>query len=312
MIILSGGTGSPKLIDGLRQLIPDKEITVIVNTGEDIWSSEVFVSPDVDTVLYLFAGILDKTKWWSIVGDTYNTYNQMKELGQNEILMLGDRDRAVNLVRTHLMKNGQTLTEATAALVKGFEIQANIIPMSDDFITSVIETPAGKIHFQEFWVSQKGEPEILSFEYEGIENAKLSPAVIEALSREEHVIIGPSNPMTSIGPILALPEMKEILKTKKVIAISPIIGNAAVSGPAGKLMAAKGLEVSSKGVAELYKDFIDIFVYDIRDDVIDPAEIEAMGIQAVALDTMMTDEEKRADLAKEILKLFEMDFETVL
>lgn len=106
MIILSGGTGSPKLIDGLRQLIPDEEITVIVNTGEDIWSSEVFISPDVDTVLYLFAGILDKTKWWSIVGDTYNTYNQMKELGKNEILMLGDRDRAVNLVRTDFMKNG--------------------------------------------------------------------------------------------------------------------------------------------------------------------------------------------------------------
>lgn len=176
--------------------------------------------------------------------------------------------------------------------------------MSDETVTSIIETPTGKIHFQEFWVGKKGEPEILSFEYEGVGSAKLSPAVVEALSLEEHIIIGPSNPMTSIGPILALPEMKEILKTKKVIAISPIIGNAAVSGPAGKLMAAKGIEVSSKGVAELYKDFIDIFVYDIRDDVINPAEIEAMGIQAVALDTMMTDEKKRKELAKEILRLF--------
>ncbi|WNY27894.1 Phosphoenolpyruvate transferase [Methanimicrococcus stummii] len=305
MIILSGGTGSPKLIDGLRQILPDEEITVIVNTGEDIWSSEVFITPDIDTVLYLFAGILDKTKWWSIVGDTYNTYDQMKELGQNEFLMLGDRDRAVNLVRTKLMKDGLTLTEATAEIANQFGIKANIIPMSDEIVTSMIETPDGKIHFQEFWVTKKGAPEILSFEYEGAKNAKLSPAAKKILEKEDCVIIGPSNPMTSIGPILALPEIKEILKNKKVIAISPIIGNAPVSGPAGKLMASKGLEVSSKGVAELYQEVVDIFVYDIRDDLIDPKEVEAMGISAVALDTMMTDERKRKELAENILKLFE-------
>ncbi len=307
MIILSGGTGSPKLIDGLRQLIPDKDITVIVNTGEDIWSSEVFISPDIDTVLYLFAGILDKTKWWSIVGDTYNTYNQMKELGHNEILMLGDRDRAVNLVRTQSLHGGLTLTEATIEIAERFGIKATVLPMSDETVTSIIKTPVGKMHFQKFWVSSKGKPDVLSFEYEGIRKAKLSPAVREILEKEDCVIIGPSNPMTSIGPILALPEMKDILKNKKVIAVSPIIGNAPVSGPAGKLMAAKGLEVSSKGVAELYKDFIDIFVYDIRDDVIVPEEIEAMGIRAVALDTMMTDEKKRKNLAEEILKLFDRE-----
>ncbi|MDR2943774.1 MAG: 2-phospho-L-lactate transferase [Methanosarcinales archaeon] len=305
MIILSGGTGSPKLIDGLRQLLPDEDITVIVNTGEDIWSSGVFISPDIDTVLYLFAGILDKNKWWSIVGDTYNTFHQMKTLGHNEILMLGDRDRAVNLVRTHLIRSGETLTEATAEIAKRFGIKAVILPMSDDPVTSVIKTAGGKMHFQAFWVSCKGEPDVLSFEYEGIEKAKLSSAVRDTLEKEECVIIGPSNPMTSIGPILALPEMRNILKTKKVIAVSPIIGNAPVSGPAGKLMAAKGLEVSSKGVAGLYQDFIDVFVYDISDDVLLPEEIEAMGIRPAALDTMMTDEEKRKKLAEEILKLFE-------
>lgn len=304
MIILSGGTGSPKLIDGLRKCIPDKDITVIVNTGEDIWSSEVFVTPDIDTVLYLFADILDKDKWWSIKGDTYETYRQMKKLGRNEILMLGDRDRAVNLVRTNLMKNGLTLTEATREISKRFGISANIIPMSDEPVTSRIQTPGGKIHFQEFWITHKGNPEVLSLEYENISRAKLSQAAIAALEKEGRVLIGPSNPMTSIGPIIALPEIKDILKRKKVIAVSPIIGNAPVSGPAGKLMAAKGIEVSSKGVAELYRDFIDIFVYDIRDDVLNPNEIEAMGIKAVALDTMMIDEEKRKNLAKEILKLF--------
>ncbi|MCL2862809.1 MAG: 2-phospho-L-lactate transferase [Methanimicrococcus sp.] len=306
MIILSGGTGTPKLIDGLRNLLPDEEITVIVNTGEDIWSSEVFITPDIDTVLYLFAGILDKTRWWSIIGDTYNTYHQMKELGLSEILMLGDRDRAVNLARTDMLKKGMTLTEATADISKSFGIRAAIIPMSDDVITSMIETPRGQMHFQEFWVTHKGTPDILSFEYRGIGEARLSPAAKVALEKEDCVIIGPSNPMTSIGPILALPEIKEILKTKKVIAVSPIIGNEAVSGPAGKLMAAKGLDVSSKSVAALYKDFIDVFVYDIRDGVLNPEDIEKMGIKAVALDTMMTDEERRTELAREILKLFNL------
>jgi len=303
MIILSGGTGTPKLIDGLRKIIPDEELTVIVNTGEDIWSSGVFVTPDIDTVLYLFADILDKTKWWSIVGDTYNTHNQMKELGQSEILMLGDRDRAVNILRTELMQNGMTLTNATAELICRFNISAKVIPMSDEPVTTMIQTPDEKIHFQDFWVTRKGKPEILSFDYEGIAAAKLSPAAKEALIREDVVLIGPSNPMTSIGPILALPEIKEILKTKTVIAVSPIIGKEVVSGPAGKLMAARGLEVSSRSVAELYKDFVDVFIYDIRDDVIDPVEIEEMGIKAVAFDTMMIDEEKRVGLAEKILEL---------
>ena len=238
MILLSGGTGTPKLIDGLRTLLPDEEMTVIVNTGEDIWSSEVFISPDVDTVLYLFAGILDKTKWWGINGDTYNTFGQMKELDRFEILMLGDRDRAVNLVRTGMLKKGLTLTRATAYLSESFGVRACILPMSNDVVTSMIQTPGGQMHFQEFWVTRKGKPAVLSFEYQGIEKARLSPAAKAALEREDCVIIGPSNPITSIGPILALPGIKETLKTKKVIAVSPIIGNAPVSGPAGKLMAA--------------------------------------------------------------------------
>ena len=305
MIVLSGGTGSPKLIDGLRKLLPDKDISVIVNTGEDIWASGVFVTPDIDTVLYLFSGDLDKNKWWGISDDTFHTFYYMKSLGYTELLMLGDKDRAVNLLRTDLMNCGLTLTEATAELSKRLSVQACIIPMSDNPVTSRLQTSAGSLHFQEFWVEKRGEPDIFSFEYEGIKKASLSPKALDVLSREDCVLIGPSNPMTSIGPILALPEMKEILKTKKVIAISPIIGKEPVSGPAGKLMAAKGLEVSSRGVAELYKDFVDVFVYDIRDDVLNPKDIEAMGMKAVAFDTMMVNEEKRIELARKCLGLFE-------
>lgn len=305
MMILSGGTGSPKLIDGLRHFLPDEEISVLVNTGEDIWSSGVFISPDVDTVLYLFAGILDKTKWWSIENDTYVTHAQMKELGATELLMLGDRDRAVNLVRTQRLKEGLTLTEATAEIARSFGICANVLPMSDDPVASMIETDEGRMHFQEFWVARQGRPAVLSLEYEGIQTAELSPAAKQILEREDEILIGPSNPMTSIGPILALPEVKDLLKSKKVIAVSPLIGRSPVSGPAAKLMAAKGIDVSSTGVAELYQEIADIFVYDIRDEILNPAAIEALGMKAVALDTLMTDEKKRVHLAQEILKLFE-------
>ncbi|WNY25921.1 2-phospho-L-lactate transferase [Methanolapillus millepedarum] len=305
MIILSGGTGTPKLIDGLRAHLSDDEITVIVNTGEDIWISETFVSPDIDTVLYLFSGDLDKTRWWGMIDETYTTYNQMKKMGKTELLMLGDRDRATNLIRTNLLKT-KSLTEATVCVAEMLGVSANIIPMSDEIITSRIKTPDGELHFQEFWVGKKGAPEVLSFYYEGIENAKISKKALEALKKEDCVIIGPSNPMTSIGPILALPEMREILKNKKVIAVSPIIGTEPVSGPAGKLMASIGMDVTSKSVAEFYRDVVDVFVYDIRDTVIDPAEIENMGILPVAFDTLMTDFEKREKLAGKVLELFKL------
>jgi LPPG:FO 2-phospho-L-lactate transferase len=274
----------------------------MVNTGEDIWMYGVFISPDIDTVLYLFSGDLDKNKWWGILDDTFHTHNHMKALGHAELLMLGDKDRAVNLLRTRLINTGQTLTEATAEIAKRFSIQARVIPMSDDPVTSRLLTSAGALHFQEFWVGQKGTPDVFSLEYEGIKKARLSPKARDVLEAEDCILIGPSNPMTSIGPILALAGMKDILKTKKVIAISPIIGKAPVSGPAGKLMAAAGLDVSSKSVAELYKEFVDVFIYDIRDDV-NPNDIEAMGMKAVAFDTLMTDEEKRTALAKKCLDL---------
>ncbi|MDV0447436.1 Phosphoenolpyruvate transferase [Methanosarcinaceae archaeon Ag5] len=304
MIVLSGGTGTPKLIDGLRAHRPDEEITVIVNTGEDIWISETFVSPDIDTVLYLFSGDLDKTRWWGMIDETYATYNQMKKMGKTELLMLGDRDRATNLIRTNLLKT-KSLTDATIDVKNMLGIAANILPMSDDIVTSKIQTPDGELHFQEFWVGKKGQPEVLSFRYDGIENAKISKKVMEALEKEDCVIIGPSNPMTSIGPILALPKMREILKTKKVIAVSPIIGSEPVSGPAGKLMKSRGMDVTSKAVAEFYRDVVDVFVYDVRDTVIDPAEIKEMGIVPVAFDTLMVDFEKREKLAGKVLELFD-------
>lgn len=301
MIVLSGGTGTPKLLQGIRKFIPDEEITVIVNTAEDIMISGAFVSPDVDTVMYLFSGILDVSKWWGIKNDTYHTNKALKRLGVNEKLMLGDADRATCIFRSELMRKWASLTDATLQLSSAMGIKARVLPMCDEKVDTMINTPQGLMHFQDFWVAARGEPDVIGVKIEGIEKAGPTKDVIEALDSEDNVIIGPSNPITSIGPILALKGMREILARKKVIAVSPVIGDSPVSGPAGKLMAACGFQVSSKGVAECYRDILDFMVIDERDTV-DEADFD---VKTIRFDTLMTSVEKSEVLARNIISLLQ-------
>jgi LPPG:FO 2-phospho-L-lactate transferase len=300
MIVLSGGTGTPKLLQGLRLLIPEEEITVIVNTAEDIMISGNLVSPDVDTVLYLFSGQLDDTKWWGIKNDTFHTFQALKKMGINEKLMIGDIDRAAHIFRSELMRNGALLTEATEQLSSRLGIKARILPMCDEKVDTIIKTPQGLMHFQDFWVGAHGEPDVLDVRIKNTGRAKPTKEVLDALDAEENVIIGPSNPITSIGPILAIKGMCKILSRKKVIAVSPIIGDSPVSGPAGKLMAAQGFPVSSLGVAECYKKILDIMVIDRRDT----ADEKDFPVRTVRYDTLMTSVEKSKALAENILGLF--------
>ncbi|HID26816.1 MAG TPA: 2-phospho-L-lactate transferase, partial [Methanosarcinales archaeon] len=266
MIILSGGTGTPKLLNGLKRIIQEDAITVIVNTAEDLWLSGNFVCPDIDTVLYTFADLIDKSKWWGIKNDTFKTYEFLKNLSYTEKLQIGDLDRAIHILRSELIRNGFTLTQTTSEIAKKFKIKAKILPMSNNEISTIIKTLNREMHFQDFWIAHKGEPEVIGVEFKGI--MEPSPEVISALESEKDVIIGPSNPITSIGPIIALNGIKKLLKQKNVIAISPIIGHQPVSGPAGKLMHACGYEVSSRGVIECYKEFLDTFIIDVRDDLL--------------------------------------------
>lgn len=300
MIVLSGGTGTPKLIQGLRRLMPDEEITVIVNTAEDIFISGNLVSPDLDTVLYLFSGQLDDAKWWGIKNDTFHTHQALKKIGINEKLMIGDADRAAHIFRSELMRKGASLTKATQKLSSAMGIKAIILPMCDEKVDTMINTPEGLMHFQDFWVGERGEPEVLGVKFTGIEKAKPTKAVLKALESEDNVIIGPSNPITSIGPILALKGMREILARKKVLAVSPIIGSSPVSGPAGKLMKACGFPVSSRGVAECYGDILDVMVIDERD----AADENDFPARTARCDTLMTSIEKSEALAKFIIELF--------
>ncbi len=300
MIVLSGGTGTPKLLKGLRLLIPEEDITVIVNTAEDIMISGNLVSPDVDTVLYLFSGQMDDTKWWGVKNDTFHTFQALKKLGLDEKLMIGDMDRAAHIFRTALMRNGALLTEATGQLSSALGIKARILPMCDEKVDTMINTPQGLMHFQDFWVGAHGEPDALDVRIKNIGRAKPTKEVLGALGVEKNVIIGPSNPITSIGPILALKGMRKILSRKKVIAVSPIIGDSPVSGPAGKLMLARGFPVSSKGVAECYRNILDIMVIDQKDT----ADEKDFPVRTVRYDTLMTSVERSKALAENILGLF--------
>lgn len=290
-------------MNGLRKVMPEEDITVIVNTAEDLWVSGNLVTPDIDTVLYLFSDMVDQDKWWGVKGDTFRTYELMRSLGYRERMMLGDLDRATHIMRTEYIREGYTLTDAIMKLSASMGIRARVLPMSDDPVSTMIVTPQGRMHFQDFWIANRGEPEVLDVFQEAIGQASISPAVAEVLEAEDDVLIGPSNPITSIGPIVGLPGMIDILRKKNVVAVSPIIGNEPVSGPAGKLMRAKGLPVSSLGVAACYRDFLDVLVIDKRDPV-DESMFAGMGCRVMRADTLMKTQEISIELSRQLIDQF--------
>ena len=292
---LSGGTGTPKLLRGMQKVMDRHEISVIVNTAEDIWISGNHLSPDLDTVMYLFAGILNTDTWWGIRNDSFTTHEEIARLGIDEFITIGDKDRAVQIARGEMMRNGMRLTNITKILCDRFGVRENVLPMTDTEVTTQVKTDLGLIHFQEYWVRAKGKIEIEQIVRSFIETPVATEEVLAVIEASDAVVIGPSNPITSISPILACEGIKHALSDKLVIAVSPFIGNTPVSGPAGALMQAAGFEPSSLGTLTCYEGITDIFVQDIRD----PTEVN----KSVRFDTLMIDEEKSIALAQEILRL---------
>ena len=293
MLVLSGGTGTPKLLLGLKELLPEAELNVIVNTAEDIWISGNLVSPDLDTVLYTLAGVADQEKWWGLADDTFHTHSFLEKLGKKELLQLGDKDRALHIYRSELLRGGASLSRATEKLALALGIAQRVVPMSDDSISTLVSTPQGEMHFQEFWVGHKGRMEILSVRYRGIEDARPSEGFLELLGREETVLLGPSNPVTSLGPILALRGVRERLLQKKVVAVSPLVGDKPVSGPAAQLMRAVGVPVSDEGVAALLGK-VDLFVVDSH---------SSYREECLRLDTLMRCKDDSLRLAGSMIEL---------
>jgi len=292
---LSGGTGTPKLLRGMQKLMDRHEISVIVNTAEDIWISGNHISPDLDTVMYLFAGILNTDTWWGIRSDSFTTHEEIARLGIDEFITIGDKDRAVQIARGEMLRNGMRLTNATKILCDRFGVRENVLPMTDTEVTTQVKTDLGLIHFQEYWVRAKGKIEIEQVVRSFNEPPVATEEVLAVIEASDAVVIGPSNPITSISPILACEGIKPALSDKLVIAVSPFIGNTPFSGPAGALMQAAGFESSSMGTLNCYEGITDIFVQDIRD----PIEVS----NSVRFDTLMIDEVKSVALAQEILRL---------
>ena len=259
--VLSGGTGTPKLLQGLKEILNPSELTIIVNTLENDYFSGVYVSADIDTVLYTMSDLINDEFWYGIKGDTFITHERLEEIGCAELLRIGDKDRATKIQKTQLM-NKYGLAKACEIQAKNMGLDCKIIPMSEENSEIKIITDIGELEFHDFLIKHQSEPEVLDVKF-----SKVSPTegIIDAINNSDAVIIGPSNPITSISPILSLDGVKEALENAYVVAISPIIGNDTVSGPASKFMKALDIEVSSYGVASLYQDFLDTFVIDDKD-----------------------------------------------
>lgn len=292
---LSGGTGTPKLLRGMQKVMDRHEISVIVNTAEDIWISGNHISPDVDTVMYLFAGILNTDTWWGIRNDTFTTHDEIMRLGIDEFIGIGDQDRAVHIARGEMLRGGMRLTNVTKFLCERYGVRENVLPMTDTEVTTQVKTELGPIHFQEYWVRARGKIAIQGVMRSYTEPPVATPEALEAIEASYAIVIGPSNPITSISPILACEGIRDAIRDKVVLAVSPFIGNEPVSGPAAALMRAAGFEPNSIGTFNCYGGLTDIFVQDVRD----PVEVS----HAVRFDTLMTDEDKSAALAREVLRL---------
>jgi len=297
--VLSGGTGTPKLLQGITRLIDPLNITIIVNTLENSYFSGVYVTADIDTVMYTLAGIINDRTWYGIVDDTFITHETLNLIGCEEILKIGDQDRAIKIQKTLLLENNP-LSKAVDIQRKNLGIKSRIIPMSDQKSHININTNVGDLDFHQFLIELRCEPEVLSVDYNQVEPA---PGVIESIENSDMVIIGPSNPVTSIGPIISTKNVRNVLKKSYVVGVSPIIGDKPVSGPAGKFMHALGYEVSSCGVANMYQNFLDKFFIDL-DDIVHEEEIEKLISEVVVTNTNMKNIEDKMMLARNILGEF--------
>jgi LPPG:FO 2-phospho-L-lactate transferase len=307
ILILAGGTGSIKLVRGLAAI--KKDIVVICNVGDNIWMHGLYVSPDIDTIFYGLANILDQKRGWGIKGDSFQCLAQMKKMGAQTWFGLGDRDLAIHLLRTSMMKDGKSLSDITNFFRKCYSISAELIPATDREVTTRIVTRSkGDMHLQEFWVKHKGRPTVIDVRYDNASSTTANTAAIDAITRCNPIIIAPANPVSSIGPIIALSDLREKLvqNRDKVIAISPLIGRKALSGPAVKYMRARGIENSSVGVARYYRDFVSKFIISKEDHSM-KLQIEALDMQVYETNITMKTRRDEVRLGRRLLKLVEKE-----
>ena len=309
IVVLAGGVGAARFLQGIVQVVPQEQLTVIVNTGDDRDFYGLHVSPDSDIVMYTLADMVDETHGWGVRGDTYNTMQQLTTYGEEDWFMLGDRDLATHVHRTHLLRQGKTLSEVADDIRVRLGLGLRVLPMSNQPIATHIKTPAGLLHFQEYMVKRRTLDEVQDVVFVGAKEAKPAPGVLDALREAEAILVAPSNPIVSIGSILSVPGVHDVLHEASgmVVAVSPIIGGAPIKGPADKLMSGLGLDVSAVGVARRYRDFLDVMVIDEQDKNLVTA-IEDLGIPTVVTDTIMRDSATKKALALTVLRAAGLSF----
>src|SRR5215470_1813526 len=286
--VLTGGTGGAKFVDGLRQIVAPEELTVIVNTGDDLLWWGLYVSPDLDSITYVLAGKLSQERGWGVKGDTFYCLQAMGQLGQPIWFHAGDRDIATHILRSKMLSDGKTLSEVTAEISNRLGVKARILPMTDSRVETRVTTPIGELSFEEYFVERWYQDPVESVRYAGASDAEPAAGVIDAIRGAEAVILAPSNPVSSIGPILAVPGVREALRESRarITAVSPIVGGKAVSGPAGILMQAQGFPASIAGVADYYHDFLDLLVVDEKDKRL-AEELQQSGTRVHCAQTLM-------------------------
>jgi LPPG:FO 2-phospho-L-lactate transferase len=300
--VLAGGVGAARFLEGLVQVVPPDEITVISNIGDDDEFFGLHVSPDIDTVIYTLAGVIDPEHGWGLAGETYSTLDAITRFGYETWFTLGDRDLATHLFRTQQLREGATLSEATQRIAEAFGLRFRLLPVSDDRVRTLVETDHGSLAFQEYFVKRRTEDDVRAVRFDGIERASPAPGVLDAIASADVVVVAPSNPVVSIGPVLAVTGVRDALRSTgaKIVAVSPIIGGKTIKGPADRMMRSLGMTATAVGVAEAYRDFLDVLVIDEEDGDL-AAEVESTGVRAVVAPTIMHGQAEKRALAAAVL-----------
>ncbi|MGQ4806778.1 Phosphoenolpyruvate transferase [Candidatus Entotheonellaceae bacterium PAL068K] len=304
IVALAGGVGAAKFLRGLVDVVPLEDLTIISNTGDDIELFGLHISPDIDIVAYTLSGLVDAERGWGLQDDTFHSLAMLRQYGEATWFNLGDRDLATHILRTQHLQAGDSLTDATTALSRALGLTVRILPMCDQPVPSRVRTPAGLFHFQEYLVQRGGQEKVLEVIYEGIEQARPAPGVLAAIAQAEAILLCPSNPIISIGPILSVPGLASAVRHSPapVVGISPIIQGASLKGPADKMLRGLGLEVSAFGVAQYYGDLLTALIIDVLDAKLKP-RLTRLGLRVDVTNTIMhTLADKRA-LARTTLTL---------
>lgn len=283
LAVLSGGTGTPKLLQGLKEVIGAEDLAVIVNTAEDKWLPHGYFSPDVDTVLYTLCDLIDEGTWHGIRGDSYRTHDRLVELGFDEVLQIGDLDRAVHIQRGELLRKSKSLSEAIAIQSRALNVRSKVYPMSNDPVETVILTDEGEMDLHEYLIEKSGNPVVRDVYIRGLESARACDEAVEAIEEADGIVIGPSNPISSILPILSVRGIQRALikRRSKCIAVSPLIDGKAFSGPTEIFMRAKGLGVNSWSIAELYRDYISALIVHESEDAFDHPDVKCLKANTI-------------------------------